>query len=103
MGLKAIKIHSSSISFRIKLDVIFKSLPTNHFEKIEIDCTVPYVPRLPPYQFISTGSLDDWKDTLKIFRYRGGRLDESLRNYLDKILEKCNFVDIKEISAALDR
>jgi hypothetical protein len=79
------------------LDGIFALLSTSKLEMIELDSTRPFTLFSQPYQFVRIGRLDRWKETLRVFRFRGDPIEDRLREYLDNVLENCEIVDIHEV------
>jgi hypothetical protein len=96
-GLKTIKIHSTRFVFEMWLDGIFSLLDTDKLEEIDLDSTRPFDLFLQRYQFMQVGRLDRWRDTLRVFRFRGDPIEMTLKAYLDKVLVNCEAVDIDEI------
>ena len=95
--LRFLTVRSTRFTFEMWLDGIFALLSTKKLEVIELDSTRPFTMFSQPYQFVRVGRLDRWKETLKVFRFRGDPMEERLREYLDKVLESCQIVDIQEL------
>jgi hypothetical protein len=95
--LRFLCVRSTRFTFEMWLDGIFALLRTTKLEEIELDSTRPFTLFSQPYQFLRVGRLDRWKDTLKVFRFKGDPIEEKLRSYLDVALRNCATVDIKEI------
>ena len=96
-GLKSLRIHSTRFNFEMLVNSAISKVTADKLEELEFDSTIPYTKFMGPYQFISIGSLDRWKDTLKVFRFRGDPIEAELKRYLDITLENCEIVDIVEI------
>ena len=95
--LKYLSVRSTRFTFEMWLDGIFALLSTTKLEEIELDSTRPFTLFSQPYQFVRIGRLDRWKDTLKVFRFRGDPMEDRLKEYLDKTLGNCETVDIQEV------
>ena len=95
--LKQLCVRSTRFTFEMWLDGIFTLLSTTKLEEIELDSTRPFTLYSQPNQFVKVGRLDRWRDTLKVFRFRGDPIEEKLRAYLNVALSNCETVDIKEI------
>ena len=97
MRLKSFRIHSTRFNFETAVNSVISKVTAEELEELEFDSTIPYSKYMGPYQFISIGSLDRWKDTLKVFRFRGDPIEVELKKYLDTVLENCEVVEIVEI------
>lgn len=95
--LRFLSVRSTRFTFEMWLDGIFALLSTSKLEMIELDSTRPFTLFSQPYQFVRIGRLDRWKETLRVFRFRGDPIEDRLREYLDNVLENCEIVDIHEV------
>jgi hypothetical protein len=95
-ALKSLRIHGTRFNFDI-MDDFWRNVTVDKLEEIEFDSTMPCMSYTGPFQFIPIGGLDRWKDTLKVFRFRGDPIQPELKRYLDTVLENCEVVDILEV------
>lgn len=100
-ALKSLRIHSTRFNFDTSMDDFWRHVTVDKLEEIEFDSTMPFTTYTGPCHFIPIGGLDRWKDTLKVFRFRGDPIEPELKRYLDTVLENCEVVDIVEVPAPI--
>jgi hypothetical protein len=100
-ALKSLRIHGTRFNFDMSMDDFWRNVTVDKLEEIEFDSTMPFTTYTGPCHFIPIGGLDRWKDTLKVFRFRGDPIEPELKRYLDTVLENCEVVDILEVPAPI--
>jgi hypothetical protein len=78
---------------------MFKYLEARELEEIVLDMELLKPVLIRPYRFIQQNSFDKWRDTLRVFRFRGHPIEPGLKAYLVEITASCEVVDIQEIFA----
>jgi hypothetical protein len=96
-NLKSVRIHSTRFTFEMWTGAMIEKLGTDKLEEIVLDSTIPFTVYLGPEPFMKVGTIDRWRDSLRVFRFRGDPLESGLKKYLETVLEKVDVVDIREI------
>jgi hypothetical protein len=98
-GLRSIRFFITKHPGEYILDSMFNFLDARDLEEMVLDMALPRAVLIRPYRFIQQYSFDKWRDTLRVFRFRGYPIEPGLKAYLEEITANCKVVDIQEIPA----